>query len=96
MPEVMHFEHNLPDDGAKDVVMFKRHADPVAKTEITVKFSDFRDSGGVQLPYRWTTTAGDKLSDVFDVTSYELNPANISDKFKGHATKMRMKKAEGK
>ncbi len=96
MPEVMHFEHKLPDDGGKDVVMFKRHADPVAKTEITVKFSDFRDSGGLQLPYRWTTTAGDKLSDVFDVTSYELNPANILDKFKGHATKMRMKKAEEK
>ena len=98
MPEVAHFEHKVPApaDGAKDVVMFKRQVEPRAATEMLVKFSDFRDAGGIQLPYKWTTLFGDKISDVFDVTLYEINPANISERFKGQETKMRMKKVEGK
>ena len=92
-PEVMHFEHQVPPpaDGAKDVVMFKRHPESAAKTEITIKFSDFRDAGGVQLPYRWTTITGDRSTEVFDVSSYDLNPANIGDKFKDQKTMVRYK-----
>ena len=98
MPEIVQFNHKVPApaDGSKDVVMFKRTAEPTAKAEILVKFSDFRDAGGVQLPYRWTTTIGDKASDVFDVASYDINPANISEKFKGQEMKLRMKKEDGK
>jgi hypothetical protein len=97
MPEVVHFEHKIaaPSDEARDLVMFKREAEAAAKTEILVKFSDFRDAGGVQLPYRWTTTVANKTSDVFDVTSYDINPANISEKFAGQEVKMRTKKADG-
>ena len=93
-PEMVRFEHKrpAPDDGAKDVVMFKRNADPVAKAEITVKFSDFRDAGGVQLPYRWTTVVGDRTTEVFDVSSYDINPANIAGKFAGQETRLRIKK----
>lgn len=96
-PEV-HFENTIPAsaDGVKDVVMFKRHAEPPAMAEMMVKFSDFRDAGGVQLPYRWTTSVGDKVSDVFNVTSYEINPANISEKFNGQETRIRKKKVEEK
>jgi hypothetical protein len=96
--EVMHFDHNVPApaDGSKDVVMFKRKAEPVAKAEILVRFSDFRDAGGVQLPYRWTTLVGDKAADVFEVASYELNPANIGDRFKDKKTMLRKKAPDGK
>lgn len=50
--------------------------------EYQVKFSDFRSVGGIQLPHRWTQTIGGKEDETIDVTSYELNPANIADKFK--------------
>jgi len=98
MPEIVQFNHKVPApaDGAKDVVMFKRNAEPMVNAEIMIKFSDFRDSDGVQLPYRWTSTIGDKASDVFDVTSYDINPANISEKFKGQEMKMRTTKPDGK
>ena len=95
MPEVVHFTHKVPApaDGAKDVVMFKRHDESMLKgVECVVKFSDFRDTGGVQLPYKWITTSGGKSVDVFDVTSYDINPANIAEKFAGQEVKVRMKK----
>ncbi|HEX8369455.1 MAG TPA: hypothetical protein VF604_12995 [Pyrinomonadaceae bacterium] len=50
--------------------------------EFQVKFSDYRTVGGVQLPYRWTQTIGGKDDETIEVTSYELNPADIADKFK--------------
>jgi hypothetical protein len=90
--EIVHFEHKIaaPAEDTKDVIMFKRHAEPMVKAEMMMKFSDFRDAGGVQLPYRWTTVSGDS-SEVFDVTSYDLNPANIGDKFKDQKTMVRIK-----
>ena len=99
MPEIIQFNHKIegPAEGTKDVVMFKRHDEAMAKgVDCLVKFSDFRDAGGVQLPYRWTTTVGDKASDVFDVTSYDLNPANIGERFKEQNVIMKMRKPDGK
>ncbi|MFL6468204.1 MAG: hypothetical protein ACJ72Z_09640, partial [Pyrinomonadaceae bacterium] len=98
MPEIDQFYHKIegPADGTKDVVMFKRHEEATAKgVESIVKFSDFRDAGGVQLPYRWATTVGDKASDVFEVTSYDLNPANIGERFKEQNVMMKMRTPDG-
>lgn len=88
MPQVMKFRTgemlraDAPKD--KDTVVFTRKFDTVADTaEFTVKFTDYRSTGGVQLPYRWTTTVGDKTAETFDVTSYEVNPADIADRFNG-------------
>lgn len=68
----------------KDVVVFTRTADaPGESTEFTVKFTDYRTVNGVLLPYRWTTTVGDKNVETFDVTSYDVNPADIADRFSG-------------
>jgi hypothetical protein len=50
--------------------------------EYQVKFSDFRNVGGIQLPHRWTQTIGGKDDETIDITGYELNPANIVEKFK--------------
>jgi len=52
-----------------------------ADSEVQVKFSDYRVSGGLQLPYKWTSVSNGKTIDVFDVASYEKNAANIADKF---------------
>ena len=64
------------------------------KAEFTVKFSDYRTVNGVQLPFKWTQTVGGEPDETFDVTSYEINPANIADKFKNQNVMVRMKKPE--
>lgn len=71
--------------GTKETASFTRTlAVPAAgePAEVNVKFSNYRATNGVNLPYRWTQTVGGNADEVFDVTSYELNPANIADKFK--------------
>ena len=60
--------------------------------EFQIKYSDFRAVGGVQLPYKWTQTVGDQPSETVDVTSYEINPANIGDKFKDQKIIVRQQK----
>ncbi|HEY0458922.1 MAG TPA: hypothetical protein VGC97_07180 [Pyrinomonadaceae bacterium] len=50
--------------------------------EFQVKFSDFRAVNGLQLPFKWTQTVAGKDDEVIDVASYDVNPANIADKFK--------------
>ncbi len=76
-------EPNASDD--KLVRVFSRTATTEnitpADAEIQVKFSDYRVAGGLQLPYKWTSSSNGKTTNVFDVTSYEKNAANIADKF---------------
>lgn len=77
----------------KDVVKFERKvAGPEAQVEHFVRFSDYRNSNGVLLPHKWTTSVAGKQSDVFDVASYDVNPANIGERFKGDKIKVRMRK----
>ena len=56
--------------------------------EFQIKFSDFRSVAGLQLPFKWTQTIGGKDDEVLDITSYEINPANIAEKFKEPATRV--------
>jgi hypothetical protein len=90
MPRIMmvHDKVPAPADGTKDVVMFRKH-EMVEKAEFQVRFSDFRSTGGVQMPYRWVTTVGGAVDETFDVTSIEVNPANIAERFKDHKVMVR-------
>ncbi len=64
-----------------------------AKTlEHQLKFADFRSVGGLLLPHRWTETVGGKPTQNIDITNYEINPANIADKFKGQKVFLRKAK----
>jgi hypothetical protein len=47
---------------------------------------------GVQLPYKWTTSVAGQTSEVFDVTNYDVNPANIGEKFQNQRVFVRTKK----
>jgi hypothetical protein len=63
--------------------VFTRKLDaPEALAEYQVRFSDYRTVNGVQLPYKWTQTVGGQPDQTVNVVSYEINPANIADKFK--------------
>ncbi|MGD9630015.1 MAG: hypothetical protein AB7V18_12300 [Pyrinomonadaceae bacterium] len=84
------------DDGTapkatRDVATFERKAAGEwtnAGAEHIVRFADYRSVNGLMLPYKWTTSVAGKQSDVFDVASYDLNPANISEKFSGEGQKV--------
>lgn len=62
--------------------------------EFQVKFSDYRSVGGLQLPHRWTQTINGKDDEVIDVAAYELNPANIADKFKAEPVRVLIRTAK--
>ncbi len=67
-------------DGEKRV--FTRKIDAPEMAEFQIKFSDYRATGGLQLPFKWTQTVGGKADEVIDITDYEINPANIAEKLK--------------
>jgi hypothetical protein len=98
MPNVMFFkkEGGAADTDSKDKMVFTRTVDgPAAETaEFQVKFSDYRAVNGVQLPYKWTQSVGGTADEVFDVTSYEVNPANIAEKFQHQKVMLRTTKPE--
>lgn len=93
MPSVMTFTKDVPApaDGAKDVVFYKSAVGPGDFADIQVKFSDYRAVNGVQLPFKWTQT-----DETFDVTSYEINPANIGEKFQNQKVMVRTTKPDSK
>lgn len=82
--------------GDKQEKVFVRQLDAPETAEFQVKFSDYRSVSGVQMPYRWTQTIGGKDDETIDVTGYEVNPANIAEKFNKEPLKImiRTKKPE--
>jgi hypothetical protein len=50
----------------------------------------------MQLPYKWTQTVGGQPDQNVDVMSYEINPANIAEKFQNMSSKtmLRTNKAQ--
>jgi len=98
-PQIFMFRTKSPETGAesKENVVFTRKVEGPAeeKAEYNVKFSDYRSVNGVQLPYKWTQTVGGAADETFDVTSYEVNPANISEKFQNQKVMLRTKKPDG-
>ncbi len=88
------FMRTVPDgaEGEKGNFTFKRmEGGPGGSAEFTVKFSDYRSVNGVQLPYTWTQTGGG-ADETFVVSDYEVNPANIAEKFQGGKVMLRTAK----
>lgn len=99
MPMIMKFKtmDDKSGDQPKDNVMIMRRTDgPKPETaEFNVKFSEYRSVNGVQLPFKWTQTVGGTADETFDVTSYDINPANIADKFQHQKVMVRTAKPAG-
>ena len=70
---------------------FVRKLDAPESDEFQIKFSDYRSAGGIQLPYKWTQTVGGKLDETIEISSYEINPANINEKFNNQPQRMMFK-----
>jgi hypothetical protein len=99
MPQFFHIRTKAPEgaEAKKDTVFFKKfEGGPMTGTaEYNVRFSDYRGVNGVQLPFRWTTSVSGQTTEVFDVTAYDLNPANIGEKFSKEKVLVRTKKPVG-
>ena len=93
MPRVMAFKTkaDAPAPGAEKV-FFEHKIEAPETGEVQIRFSDYRSTGGIQLPYKWTTTVAGQTTEVLDVTGYEINPANIAEKFQNQKTFVRTKK----
>jgi len=92
-PQVVMFDKAAapPADGDKKTVFFTR-SDNHELVDMHVTFSDYRSVNGVQLPFKWTQTGGS--NEIYTVSSYEINPANIAEKFQNHKVMVRTKKPE--
>ena len=100
MPNIVMFRTKAPEGSEpkepKANVTFTRKLDaPEMETaEFSVKFSDYRSVNGLQLPFKWTQTVGGTTDEVFDVTVYDINPANIADKFNNDKVRVKIKEAD--
>jgi hypothetical protein len=71
---------NITENG--ETKTFNRKVEAPAMEEFQIKFSDYRGVGGLQLPHLWTQTVGGRADESVEISGYEINPANIADKFK--------------
>ncbi|MEZ5426619.1 MAG: hypothetical protein R2747_10165 [Pyrinomonadaceae bacterium] len=74
-------KEDLKDLPKEDLIQLKTDLAKAEPIEHQIKFSDFRSVGGLLLPYRWTESVGGREMQTIDITGYEVNPANIADKF---------------
>ena len=79
------------ESGAK---VFERKLEKPEMAEFQIRFSDYRAVNGVLLPHRWTQTVGGVADETIEVTGYEINPANIAEKFQNLPPKI-MIRADG-
>ena len=97
VPTMIRFSKMNPEpaDAPRTAVAFTKTIDTVPTVEHLVKFSEYRSTGNLQLPYKWTTSIAGETKEVFDVTSYDVNPANLAERFQGQRTFIRTKKPDG-
>ncbi len=75
-------------DGPKDAAVSNVEVvngngdEPDATAEYKVKFSNYHTVNGVNLPHKWTQTVAGQTDQTINVSAFEINPANIADKFK--------------
>lgn len=87
--------NEMKPDGDKNARVLLRQKMPAPETsEFQVKFSDYRAVNGIQLPFKWTQTVGGQADQNVDIVSYEVNPANIADKFQNQKIFLRTEKPQ--
>jgi hypothetical protein len=67
--------------GGDGVKILREKVPAPEMAEYQVRFSDFRTIGGLSLPHRWTQTVNGQADETIEISGYELNPANIAEKF---------------
>lgn len=81
-PMILHFDMDKANPNAdKKQTLIVRTKEAPEMTEFQIKLSDYRNVSGVQMPHKWTQTIGGADDETIEVTNYEINPANIQEKF---------------
>lgn len=79
----------------KDIkVIVSKTAASGQQVEHQLKLSDFRSVGGLLLPHKWTESVGGETNETIDISGYEINPANIAEKFQNQKVFIRTQKAQ--
>ncbi len=83
-------------DNKTEIKVFDKKLDKPETAQFEVKFSDYRSVNGLRLPFKWTQTMAKKSDEISEISSFEVNPANISYKFKEseRQVKIRTKKSQ--
>lgn len=84
---------SMPKSVENDVRVIVKTSGEMQSADFQVKFSDYRNVNGVQLPYNWTTTSAGNPNENFSVTNYEVNPTNIAEKL-NKQTQIKMMRVE--
>ncbi|MBK9155798.1 MAG: hypothetical protein IPM25_16590 [Chloracidobacterium sp.] len=84
-----------PEEMAKDHVTFTKKVHAMEPVETTVRLTEYRSAGTVLLPYKWTSSSEGSVKEVFEVTSYDINPANIAERFANQKVFVRTAKPDG-
>ncbi|MGD9590021.1 MAG: hypothetical protein AB7Q37_18045 [Pyrinomonadaceae bacterium] len=84
-----------PETAARDHAVFTKKLHAMEPVETTVRLTEYRSAGTVLLPYKWTSSSEGSVKEVFEVTSYDINPANIAERFANQNVFVRTKKADG-
>ena len=69
------------ESGNGEVKTFSRKLEAPQMAEFQIKFSDYRAVNGLLLPHRWVQTVAGNADETVEISSYEINPANIAEKF---------------
>ena len=102
LPRMMSFQSHKPmifkvatedvkPDANGGIKVITRKTAESEMAEFQIKFSDFRNVNGIQLPFKWTQTVGGQADELTDITSYEINPTNIADKFNKSQPKIKIR-----
>ncbi len=97
LPRMMSFQGHKPSilrittdvmQNESKAKVFTGKMDKPETAEFQIRYSDYRAVGGIMLPHRWTQTIGGNADETVDVSSYEINPANIAEKFQTRSPKV--------
>jgi hypothetical protein len=87
-PMVFRIKKDMKNELETDAKVFVNKLEKPEMAEFQIRFSDYRAVAGVLLPHRWTQTIAGNADETIDVASYEINPANIAEKFRNAQPKV--------
>jgi hypothetical protein len=94
-PMIFRVKRDMKNEANSEQRVLVNKLDKPEMAEFQIRFSDYRAVGGVLLPHRWTQTVGGNADEIVDVTSFEINPTNIAEKFQNRQPKVFIR-SEGK
>lgn len=94
LPDKIMLERKANGDAANKDGKFNVFVREPASAEIQVKFSDYRDVGGLRLPFQITEIVNGTVDQTIAVDSYEINVPNMAERFKPHKVQIRVKRPQ--